>query len=511
MTRATLVQWLAPLSLASDAGAALPPETGFRTALLGLRAAELHRQKIDPAEVYFGALLRHLGCSSTATDETRIMGDERELRSSMALADAASPASMFSAARKGFGAGKGTRERVRRVTRFLVKAPREVPRIFSDRCEVAMHLASRLGLPPGVQRVLTESYERYDGKGAPARKKKDAIGPAARVLAAAEMVAMCTQLPAGVEMARDLLQHRSGTQFEPAIVESFMKNWSDLMEEIKDDVRQKVLQREPRVTPSIALSDADALALAFADFVDLKSPFTLGHSRNVSILAKAAARELGLPEVDQQRLATAGLLHDLGRVSVSNAIWDKPRALDATEWEAVRGHVSFTERILQSSEPWKPLALLAASDHERADGTGYPRLSRAPNVGVPERILAASDVFAALTESRPYRPAFAPEAAVRLLREEAGRGRLDRLAVDAVLASQGLVRSRERVRLPRGITERELEVLRLLVRGLVDKEIAAKLQISHRTVHHHNQSLFQKIGVTTRGAAALFAVENGLL
>jgi HD-GYP domain-containing protein (c-di-GMP phosphodiesterase class II)/DNA-binding CsgD family transcriptional regulator len=478
---------------------------------LGLCAAELFVEKVDPADVYFGALLRHLGCSSTASDETRIMGDERELRSSLALADSASPASMFSAARRGFGSGKSTRERVRRVTSFLVKAPREVPRIFRDRCEVAMHLASRLGLPAGVQRVLIESYERYDGKGAPAGKKKGAIGAAARVLAAAEMVAMCSQLPGGLAMARDLLEHRSGTQFDPAVVAIFSKHWSALLEELREGVRQKVLQREPKVTSSIDLSDAAAFAHVFADFVDLKSPFTVGHSRNVAALAKSAACELGLPEIDQRQLATAGLLHDLGRISVSNAIWEKPGSLDVTEWEAVRAHVSFTERVLQNAEPWKSLARLAASDHERADGSGYPHMSRAPNSGVPERILAASDVFAALTEVRPHRPAFAPEAAARLLREEAARGRLDRLAVDAVLAGQGLVRSKDRPRLPHGITERELEVLRLLVRGLVDKEIAAKLRISHRTVHHHNQSLFQKIGVTTRGAAALFAVENGLL
>jgi HD-GYP domain-containing protein (c-di-GMP phosphodiesterase class II) len=197
--------------------------------------------------------------------------------------------------------------------------------------------------------VLTESYERYDGKGAPASKKKEAICPAARVLAAAEMVAMCLQLPGGLAMARDLLEHRSGTQFDPVIVSVFIKNWSELIEEVKDGVRQKVLQREPKVTSSIDLSDADAFARTFADFVDLKSPFTLGHSRNVSTLAVGAARELGLPDVDQERLATAGLLHDLGRVSVSNAIWDKPASLDATEWETVRGHASFTERMLQNA------------------------------------------------------------------------------------------------------------------------------------------------------------------
>src|SRR5262249_29710741 len=160
--------------------------------------------------------------------------------------------------------------------------------------------------------------------------------------------------------------------------------------------------------------------------------------------------------------------------------------------------------ILQSSAPWRSLAPLAASDHERLDGSGYPHAALAPNAGFPARILAAADVFAALPQARPHRAALVPEHAARMLRPEAARGRLDRAATDAVLASQGLLRG-DRPRLPKGVTERELEVLRLLARGLVDKEIATRLGISHRTVHHHNQAVFQKIGVTTRGAAALFA------
>jgi len=466
--------------------------------------------KVDGAEVYFGALLRHLGCTSTATVETRLMGDERELRSSLALSDAASPASLFDGARRGFGVGKPLRERVRRVARFLAFAPREVPKIFSDRCEVALHLAARLGLPRGVQRVLDEAYERHDGKGAPAGKKRDEICPAAQILAVAELVAMCVQLPGGVSIAMDILRHRTGTQFDPDVVALFTRHWSELLAQVEGDVRATLLEREPKITVSVDLGDEDTFAAVFADFVDLKSPFTVGHSRMVSVLAEDAARELGLPEPDQKRLATAGLLHDVGRVSVSNAVWDKPGALTDGEREAMRGHASFTERILQASKPWKGLALLAASDHERVDGSGYPRMSPVPNVGLPARILAAADVLAAVVAPRPYRPALELEDAARVLRAEAGRGRLDRAAVDAVLASQG-VRSKERPRLPAGISERELAVLRLLARGLADKEIASELGISHRTVHHHNQSLFQKIGVSTRSAAALFAVENGLL
>src|SRR5262249_12843169 len=148
-------------------------------------------------------------------------------------------------------------------------------------------------------------------------------------------------------------------------------------------------------------------------------PFTVGHSRMVSALAEDAARELGLPETDRLRLRTAGLLHDLGRVSVSNAVWDKPGSLTGGDWEAIRGHASHTERILQMSRPWKDLAVLAASDHERSDGSGYPRMSLAPNVGVPARVLAAADVLAALVAPRPQRPAHALDDAARLLREEA--------------------------------------------------------------------------------------------
>lgn len=294
------------------------------------------------------------------------------------------------------------------------------------------------------------------------------------------------------------------------MVDLFVRHWADLTASIRGDVRGALLAREPRASTTVDLDDADVLSEMFADFVDLKSPFTLGHSRMVATAATDAAREMGLPEADQARLRRAGLLHDLGRVAVSNAIWDKPGPLTDAERDTMRDHATFTERILSLAAPWKELAVLAASDHERTDGSGYPRSALVANIGVPARILAAADVFSALVTPRPHRPAFDVESATRILREEAARGRLDRAATDAVLAGRGL-RGRDKPRLPAGISERELQVLRLLARGLVDKEIAERLGISHRTVHHHNQSLFAKIGVSTRGAAALYAVENGLL
>lgn len=514
MASATLAEWLAPLSHAADVGAALPAETALRTALIATRIADAWPRPVDRADVYFGGLLRHLGCSATATTETRLMGDERELRASFALADGASPLSLLRAASRGFGVGKGALERARRVTSFMVQAPSQVNGIFAVRCEVAVHLAGRLGLPASVGAVLDETYERFDGKGAPRGKAGDELSIAARILAVAELVATCAALPGGAEMARDLLAVRRGAQFDPAVVDLCLARWSELLAEIGPGgpgLRAQVLEREPPVSTSIDLDDAQAFALAFADFADMKSPFTLGHSRSVAACAEAAAREIGLPNGDCERLHTAGLLHDLGRISVSNAIWEKPGPLDEAERERVRGHAAFTERILSASAPWRGLATLASSDHERADGSGYPRATLPPNVGVAARVLASADVLVALTEPRPHRPARAPEDAATELRAMAARGALDRAATDAVLAVHGLLGKRPRPALPRGITERELEVLRLVARGLVDKEIAAELGVSHRTVHHHNQSIFRKIEVTTRGAAALFAVENGLL
>jgi HD-GYP domain-containing protein (c-di-GMP phosphodiesterase class II) len=224
------------------------------------------------------------------------------------------------------------------------------------------------------------------------------------------------------------------------------------------------------------------------------------------LLCPTSSQALGLPGPEVEAVELAGWLHDLGRVSVSNAIWDKPGPLDAGEWDKVRAHPQFTERVLAAAAPFAAVARLAAADHERMDGGGYPR--GAPPTGAA-RILAAADLVQSLSEPRPHRPAYAPERAAAIAVEEATLGRLDRTAVNAVLDAAG--QKSVRAAAPHGLSERELSVLRLLARGKVDKEIAVALGISHRTVHHHNQSIFGKLQVSTRGAAALFAIEHSLL
>jgi HD-GYP domain-containing protein (c-di-GMP phosphodiesterase class II) len=510
MATLRLAELIAPLSVAADGAAGLPPETALRTALIGValgQACGLERAALT--DVYYAGLLRHLGCSTTSHEETRLMGDEQELRTSLAAVDAGSPLQMLKGATAGFAKGKGRLKRAATVARFMARAPFEVPAIFAARCESATRLAQRLGLGEGAVRALDETYERFDGKGVPRGLAAEALSLSSRVLAVAETSAMFMRLPGGEALALRILAERAGGQLDPEVVARFLSAAQALVAPARGDaLLGAVLDAEPKPLRTVASAHLREVALVLADFVDLKSTFTLGHSRRVAALARQAAALLQLPDAELEQLELAGLLHDLGRIGVSNAIWDKPGKLDVGEWERVRSHAQETERVLSVAEPWRALARLAASDHERLDGSGYPRGAVPVNAGIAARILAASDVYQALIEARPHRAAHSPEAAATTLAELAAKGCLDRAAVSAVLEAAGQVRH---VPAPNDLTARETEILQLLARGLVDKEVAAQLGISHRTVHHHNQSIFGKIGVSTRGAAALFAIEKGLV
>lgn len=501
-----LTELLCPLATAADTGAALPPETALRTALIGVGlGGVLGMPAAARSDLLHAGLLRHLGCSATAHEETRLMGDERELRSSLNGADAASKVALLRGASRGFAKGQPLARRARVVAGFLLAAPSAVPRIFAARCEVATRLGRRLGLPAEVVRALDETYERFDGKGQPRGLRGEALALTSRVLAVAELAAMYLRLPGGEELALEALSRRAGGEFDPRVVRALL----GAREEVLAPARREaplaaLLAAEP--PPHRTLESLDGVAALLGDFADMKSPFTLGHSRRVAALARRAGEALGLPAEEVQALEQAGLVHDVGRIGVSNAIWDKPGPLDAGEWSQVQAHPQLTERVLGAAPAFAGVARLAAAAHERLDGGGYPR-GAVPSLAA--RVLAAADVHSALGEPRPHRPAHAPDRVAAILVHEADERRLDRAAVNAVLEAAG--HAGARAALPRGLTEREVDVLRLLARGLVDKEIAARLGISHRTVHHHNQSIFGKLEVTTRGAAALFAVESGLV
>jgi HD-GYP domain-containing protein (c-di-GMP phosphodiesterase class II) len=245
-----------------------------------------------------------------------------------------------------------------------------------------------------------------------------------------------------------------------------------------------------------------------AHFTDLKCRFTRSHSTGVSTLAGAAARRLGLGGQVERAIARAGLVHDVGRVAVSAVIWDKAGPLTDTERERIRLHSYVGERVLARSPALAGVAEISTLAHERLDGAGYHRRLGAASCGTPARVLAAADVYQAMRETRPHRAALDADRAAAELSAMAKRGELCPEAVAAVLGSAGhAVRAPAR---PSGLTDRELEVLRLLVQGLTNKQIAAALDISTKTAGHHVQHVLEKLGVTTRAGATMLAMKAGI-
>jgi DNA-binding CsgD family transcriptional regulator len=312
----------------------------------------------------------------------------------------------------------------------------------------------------------------------------------------------------GAEAAEAAVANRAGSAYDPSVAAAAPGVLAVLPEESVWDT----VAHAPEGGAPLRAEALERACLATAYFADLKSTYTLEHSTGVAELAEAAGWRLGMAEPEVTAMRQAALLHDLGRVGVSSAIWDRRGGLSDSEWERVRLHPYFTQRALARASGLRPVVRIAAGHHERLDGSGYPSGAEAAQLAMPARVLAAADAFHAMRESRPHRPALDAGRAADELDREVGAGRLDADAVTAVLGAAGQ-RSREPARpeLPAGLTMREVEVLRLIARGQSNRQAAQELGVSPKTVGHHVQHVYAKIGVSTRAGAAVFAMEHGLL
>jgi HD-GYP domain-containing protein (c-di-GMP phosphodiesterase class II) len=402
--------------------------------------------------------------------------------------------------------------RVRAAAFIVLRGQAFGRRYETATCEVARETARRLGLRDAVQRALYEAHEQWGGRGAPQGLKGDEIALPARIARVGIEAARWDDI-GGPEMAVAALWRRAGGILDPSFVDVFVRNAPAILGVASaGDPRERILEVEPRPVVEKDVTELPEVASAFGDIADLKTPFMHGHSREVARLAKAAAERLRLDRQTIEVLHVAALLHDLGRVGISNAIWEKERALTAAEWEQVRTHAYHSERILAKSEALEPSAHLAGMHHERLDGSGYHRACRAREIPLAARVLAAADVFQAMTQRRPHREALDPHDAGEELVKESRAGLLDSDVVAALLDAAGQPRSTRRPDLrPAGLSEREIEVLRLVARGCSNPQIASRLSISRRTAEHHVQHIYTKIGVSSRAAAALFALEHDLL
>ena len=315
-------------------------------------------------------------------------------------------------------------------------------------------------------------------------------------------------LVGGREYALRVIRERSGKAFDPDVVAALLGDGGEALELPETgSLWEEVLQREPTRLVLKGAEVDEALA-AMGDFADLVSPYFIGHSAGVAELAGEAASRMGLEPADIVAARRAALVHDLGRVAISTSIWNKPGPLTAAEWEHIRLHPYYTERVLAPSISLAQLAPIASAHHERIDGSGYHRGLSGPMVTMPARVVAAADAYHTMTEPRPHRAAIAPEAAGQTLAAAARTRRLDPDAVAAVLGAAG--QAVPKMPRPAGLTDREAQVIGLVARGLQTKQIGHRLGISTKTADRHLQNAYAKIGVSTRAAAAMFAMQHGL-
>jgi HD-GYP domain-containing protein (c-di-GMP phosphodiesterase class II) len=505
-----LAELVAALSLGIDLGFGQPMEHVLRQCLIALRLAE--RIGLDEqarADVYYTALLVNVGCHADAHEQAKWFGDDIALKSGKYDHELRSLRGAAAGLRR-LGAGNPPLHRFRVGLEFALSGHRELDDMISHHAAMARSLGEQLGLPEAVLEALGGAYEQWDGHGWPGAVEGEQVPIAARLAQMAEFAEVAHRVD-GVEGAKALARKRGGRQLDPALARLMEAEGEMILSDL-DGVGtwDAVIEAEPALAVLLSGERFDAALLAIASFVDLKSPYTLGHARAVAELAAEAGRQLGLPADAVQTLRRAGLVHDLGRLGVSNAIWDKPGPLGAGEWERVRLHPYLTERMLHQSEALAPLGAIAVQHRERLDGSGYPHGLAGAAISRPARILGAADAYQAMREPRPHRPERPAQEAAAELRAEAKAGRLDADAVEAVLGAAGhrVLRRREG---PAGLTAREVEVLRLLARGLSNKQIAERLVISPKTAGNHIAHIYAKIDASTRARASLFAMQHGLL
>ncbi len=368
---------------------------------MGLPEARLH-------DLYYTLLLKDLGCSSNAAricqlylaDDLAFKRDFKEIGSSLPQA------LRFVLSHTGLGAGLA--ERFRAIITILQNGGEIARELIEVRCHRGADIARRMRFSEAVANGIKNLDEHWDGGGKPEGAKGDEIPLFAQIALLAQIVDVFHTSSGPAEAAGEV-RHRSGTWFAPAVVAAFERAaappdfWAGLRDEA---LPIKMLALEPAQDLQPVDEDyLDEIAEAFAQVIDSKSPFTNGHSERVAIFADLIAAELDFTSEERRWLKRAALLHDIGKLGVSNMILDKPGKPNEEEWKSIRMHAVHTETILSRIGAFSDIAAMAAGHHERLDGKGYPKGLTAADLSLETRILSVADIFDALSAERPYRKA----------------------------------------------------------------------------------------------------------
>ena len=508
--------FLMALAYATDLATGQSADFALRSCVLAMRVAAL--AGLDTGQrraVYHQALLRYIGCNADTHLLASAFGDEIALRQDLARIDIGNKSELAATITRAITrrvAGAEPEALARAVEQGLAEAMQVSVPILKGHCEVAQRIAERIGLPDDIRHNLGQLYERWDGNGLPRGLKGDAVTLPVRIVTLCQE-AISLNETYGLDGMAARIAARKGGAYQPELADLFLANAAALMQGLADPVsREAILALEPEPHALLDERGCDDAFLAVADMVDMRMPHTFGHSRAVAALAEAAAKVAGLPAADIRALRWAACVHDLGELAIPVATWMRPGPLTTRERDSAELHPYHGEKALASlGGEGQAVAALVLRHHERLDSTGYHRHVRGTDLSPAARILAAAEAFQTARETRPHRPPLGDGPAAARLRAMAREGKLCPQAVEAVLDAAGQPARRALPDRAAGLTPREIEVLRLIAAGDTAKEAARKLEIAPKTADNHIQNLYSKIGVTTRAAAALYALERGLV
>jgi HD-GYP domain-containing protein (c-di-GMP phosphodiesterase class II) len=419
-----LAELLGALSHALDLVEGQPPGHCIRCCWIGIHIGQaIGLSELEIWELYYTLLLKDLGCSSNAARICQLyLTDDLTFKRDFKSIDGSLPQALrFVLAHTGLKAGLA--ERFRAIIHSVQHSGEIARELMETRCQRGAEIARMMRFSEGVAQGIQNLDEHWDGGGMPERLRGNAIPIYARIALMAQVIDVF-HAGNGVEAARREIAHRSGNWFDPQLVAAFEQVaeretfWETLR---SDDLQRAIFALEPAQCSKTVDEDyLDEIAAAFAKVVDSKSPYTSGHSERVTLFADMIAAKLGFVPERRRWLKRAALLHDIGKLGVSNAILDKPGKLDAAEWEAMKSHAALSEVILSRIAAFRDLASVAAAHHERLDGKGYPRGLVGDAIVLETRIITVADIFDALTADRPYRAAMPVSRALAIMAESVG-------------------------------------------------------------------------------------------
>ena len=512
-----LASLLCALSFATGLGFGERMEHGLKTAYIVLQIAlALHLSSEEQEAVFYGALLKDVGCTACSAGLAGFFPDDEQIpRLDFMLVDPSRFSEITAWLARNVPLDAHLLTRIAKFMLFLAQCGPIIKEAMRGHCEVAALFARQLGFSDYVQRALRFQWERWDGKGLAYGLNGPEIPLASRILQPAQMIELMHNL-GGPSAAKALAREKRCTRFDPEVVDAFLilAEQADFWRMLGDEVtRAEILAMSPPTSAEqVMVNQVEQVCAALGDFIDIKTRDTWKHSRKVAKLAVKIGKALGLNASEQRRLLCAGLAHDLGKVAIPYGILTKGDHRTEHEWEIYRLHPYYTYRILEQVGPLKDLAPAAASHHEWINGQGYYRQLSGEQIPLHGRILAVANSYVRLlqqqTEQATGKDVLGQmKAMVGIQFDEA----CYRALVMALKEEQPPAQTSVQYRSQDDLTKRETEVLRLLAQGQSTPQIARTLVISKKTVEHHLTHIYQKIGVSCRTSAVVYAAQHGII